>query len=59
MSKQNQGKQNNQRTQVTDLPRPEKQLSQKEQKEIQGGATRAVTPGIRDNPKMANDVNPQ
>lgn len=35
------------RIQVEDLPQEEKELSAEEQKEIQGGATRAVPPGIR------------
>ena len=35
------------RTQVNDLPREEKELTADEQKKVQGGATRAVTPGIR------------
>lgn len=37
----------NRRTQINDLPREEKELTADEQKNIQGGATRAVTPGIR------------
>ncbi len=35
------------RTEIKDLPRDEQELSTDEQKEIQGGATRVVTPGIR------------
>jgi bacteriocin-like protein len=35
------------RTQVKDLPAPEKELTTDELKQVQGGATRAVTPGIR------------
>lgn len=38
---------NKRRTQVKDLPREEKELTTDEQKDIQGGATRVVTPGIR------------
>lgn len=39
--------QNKKRTELRDLPRPEEELSADEQKQVQGGATRAVTPGIR------------
>lgn len=35
------------RIQVEDLPREEQELSAEEQKSVQGGATRAVPPGIR------------
>ena len=38
---------NKRRTQVNDLPRAERELTANEQKKVQGGATRAVTPGIR------------
>lgn len=39
--------QSERRIQIEDLPREEQELSAEEQKEIQGGATRAVQPGIR------------
>jgi hypothetical protein len=35
------------RIKIEDLPQEEKELSADEQKQVQGGATRAVTPGIR------------
>jgi hypothetical protein len=35
------------RINIEDLPHEEKELSADEQKQVQGGATRAVTPGIR------------
>jgi hypothetical protein len=38
------------RTQVKDLPREERELTADEQKKVQGGATRAVQPGIRTYP---------
>lgn len=37
----------NRRTEIKDLPRPEEELSADEQKNVQGGATRIVPPGIR------------
>jgi hypothetical protein len=46
------------RTKVKDLPKGKKELTTKEQKQVQGGATRAITPGIRYS-TMENDVNPQ
>ncbi len=35
------------RIEIEDLPRDEQELSADEQKSVQGGATRVVTPGIR------------
>ena len=35
------------RVKIDDLPREEQELSADEQKSVQGGAPRAVTPGIR------------
>lgn len=35
------------RIKVDDLPQAEQELTPEEAKEVQGGATRAVTPGIR------------
>lgn len=35
------------RINIKDLPEPEKELSAEEQKSVQGGATRIVSPGIR------------
>ena len=35
------------RTEIKDLQTPEQELTTDEQKQVQGGATRAVTPGIR------------
>ena len=35
------------RVKIDDLPQGEQELTDDEQKQVQGGATRAVTPGIR------------
>ena len=45
----NAGKDATRRTQVKDMPRPERELSAEEQKSVMGGATRIIPGGVRSN----------